>query len=835
MVLGGYLSYASGHHAAAWRHPLAVPEGASDIAHFQRLARTCEAGVLDFLFLADTPSVFNDDRVGHGGRVVGLEPLTLLSALAVSTSHLGLVATVSTTYTEPYNVARQLATLDHLSRGRAAWNLVTSSKVATAGNFGLPAHPEHAERYERAAEYLEVVRRLWDSWEDDALLRDKPSGRFYDPARRHPPRFEGRHLRVAGELNVARPPQGHPVIVQSGSSEAGLDLAAHGADLVFTAQRDLSHAVAWRADLHRRARAARPGPAPLVLPGVSVYAAADDSAAHAQLAELDALLTPDLGLSMLGDLLGGLDLDGVDVDGPLPRGLPRSNGNTSRRALIERLAYVDGLTVRELYQRLTVARGHLTLVGSYDHVADELERWFLAGAADGFNVMPPLIPGSLDAFVEHVVPRLQARGLAGTSYPEGTLRDRLGLLRPPGHRSCVTSPTTTRPLAPNGHDARSTAMRDDLILEDTTLRDGEQAPGVAFSAETKVAIFDALVAAGVRWIEAGIPAMGGQDVRAMQSMLERRDEVQLVGWNRGVVEDLRYTISLGFRAVHLGLPTSGLHLKHSVKKDRTWLLRTAQDMIKLAKDEGCFVSISAEDTGRTEIGFLQEYAVAVHEAGADRLRLSDTIGILDPRQYAERVRAVASASDIDLQTHCHNDFGLAVANTLAGLDAGARYFHVTVNGVGERAGMPDLAQTVLALRQFHDTDLGVDLTALHELSDLVAAACGQAVAPWQPIVGSNVFAHESGIHTNGMLSESSTFEPFPPGLVGGERKLVVGKHSGRAMLRHVLNGQGIDVQDALLGDLLVDVREAAIRNRSIVTTDELVHLYLALEQRVAVL
>lgn len=841
MVLGGYLSYASGHHAAAWRHPLAVPAGASDVAHFQRLARTCEAGVLDFLFLADTPSVFNDDRVGHGGRVVSLEPLTLLSALAVSTSHLGLVATVSTTYTEPYNVARQLATLDHLSRGRAAWNLVTSSKVATAANFGLPAHPDHAERYERAGEYLEVVRRLWDSWEDDALLRDKPSGRFYDPARRHPPRFTGRRLRVAGELNVARPPQGHPVIVQSGSSDAGLDLAAHGADLVFTAQRDLAQAVALRSDLHRRARAARPGPAPLVLPGVSVYAAADDRAAQAQLAELDALLTPELGLSMLGDLLGGLDLDGVDVDGPLPRGLPPSNGNTSRRALIERLAYVDGLTVRELYQRLTVARGHLTVVGSYDHVADELERWYRAGGADGFNVMPPLLPSGLEDFVEHVVPRLQHRGLVPTAYTDGTLRDRLGLPRPPGHRTPTTrTPATTRPatparpVAPSGHDARGTAMRDDLILEDTTLRDGEQAPGVAFSAETKIAIFDALVAAGVRWIEAGIPAMGGQDVRAMRTMLERRDEVQLVGWNRGVVEDLRYTISLGFRAVHLGLPTSGLHLQHSVKKDRTWLLRTAQDMIKLAKDEGCFVSISAEDTGRTEVAFLQEYAVAVREAGADRLRLSDTIGILDPGQYAERVRAVAAVSDIDLQTHCHNDFGLAVANTLAGLEAGARYFHVTVNAVGERAGMPDLAQTVLALRQFHDRDLGIDLTALHGLSELVAAACGHQVAPWQPIVGSNVFAHESGIHTNGMLSESSTFEPFPPELVGGERKLLVGKHSGRAMLRHVLDAEGVHVQDALLGDLLVDVRETAIRNRSVVGPDELVQLYRALEQRAAV-
>ncbi|KQR12365.1 hypothetical protein ASF78_10560 [Cellulomonas sp. Leaf334] len=377
-------------------------------------------------------------------------------------------------------------------------------------------------------------------------------------------------------------------------------------------------------------------------------------------------------------------------------------------------------------------------------------------------------------------------------------------------------------------------MRNDLILEDTTLRDGEQAPGVAFSADTKVAIFDALVDAGVRWIEAGIPAMGGQDVAAMKRMLERRDEVNLVGWNRGVLDDLRYTMSLGFRVVHLGLPTSSLHLQHSVKKDRAWLLSTAQDMVKFAKDQGCFVSISAEDMGRTEIGFLQEYAVAVRDAGADRLRLSDTVGILDPEGYAARVRAVVEASDIDLQTHCHNDFGLAVANTLAGLRAGARYFHVTVNAVGERAGMPDLAQTVLALRQFHDVDLGIDLTALGAVSRLVADASGHQIAPWQPIVGSNVFAHESGIHTNGMLSESSTFEPFPPELVGGERLLLIGKHSGRAMIRHTLDEVGVDVDPSVMDELLVEVRELAIRNRSTVSTPELVDLYESVCARVRV-
>lgn len=430
MIMGAYISYGTGHHAASWRHADTDVTATRNIDHYVALARTAEEHLFDTVFLSDVPAVFNDDQEGFGGRVTSFEPVTLMSALAIITQHIGLVVTSSTTYKEPYNVAREYASLDLISGGRAAWNLVTTSKLAAAGNFGLAGHPPHADRYRRAEEFIDVVRRLWDTWDDDAFPADKASGLYYDCAKRHPVHYRGEFFDLEAELNVPRPPQGHPIVVQAGSSPAGRELAARTADVVFTAQNDLGSAVAFADDLDRRSDAHdRLNPRVLIMPGLTTYIGRTDAEAQEQARHLQSLIRPEFGVSMLSDLVGGFDLSGYDIDGPLPA-LPPSNANTSRRALIERLAYEEGLSIRQLYERMTTSRGHLTLVGSYDSVADQIVQWFEAGAADGFNVMPPLLPQGLQEFGEHLVPRLQRRGLFKTCYEPGTLRDKLGLHRP---------------------------------------------------------------------------------------------------------------------------------------------------------------------------------------------------------------------------------------------------------------------------------------------------------------------------------------------------------------------------------------------------------------------
>lgn len=426
MVLGLYATYAYGHHPSAWRHSGSGGATPSSLSYFTHLARCAEEALLDFIFLADTPSVFNDERGGRSGRVVGLEPITLLSALASCTSHIGLIGTLSTTFNEPYNVARQIASLDHLSGGRAGWNIVTSSKHGAARSFGLDGLPTHIDRYGRAEEFVEVVNTLWHSWSHDAFIRDRVAGIYYRPEGRRPVAFEGKYLSVFGELNVEPCPQGRPVLVQAGASPSGVRLGARWADMIFTAASEYSEAERFIRTLERAmSDVKRVGKRPLVLPGVSVYGGKSRAEARARFDELLDLVHPEHAISMLSDQLG-VDLSDRDPSLPLGNKMPASKGNQSKRERILAMAGADPkLTLIQLARKISVARSHLILVDSWDGVADSLVSWFNTGVCDGFNVMPPVLPEDLYGFVNEVIPRLQDRGVAARSQELGTLRDRV--------------------------------------------------------------------------------------------------------------------------------------------------------------------------------------------------------------------------------------------------------------------------------------------------------------------------------------------------------------------------------------------------------------------------
>jgi FMN-dependent oxidoreductase (nitrilotriacetate monooxygenase family) len=354
----------------------------------------------------------------------------LLSALAAVTEHVGLVATASTSFNEPYHIARKFASLDHISGGRAGWNLVTSSNEHEAKNFNRDKHFDHAERYERAIEFAEVVGGLWDSWEDDAFLRDKDQGRFFDPERRHVLDHKGRFFQVRGPLNVARSPQGHPVVVQAGSSEAGRDLAARTAEVIFTAQQTLEDAIDFYSDVKGRLAQYGRHPCDLkILPGVFPIVGRSESEAREKFEQLQALIDPKVGLALVSGLTGGFDLSGYPLDGPIPE-LPETNASKSRQLLTLELARRENLTIRQLYLRVAGARGHWQLVGTPAQIVDQLEERFVKGGADGYNVMPPVLPAGLDDFVELVIPELRRRGLFRSEYEGRTLRDNLGLRRP---------------------------------------------------------------------------------------------------------------------------------------------------------------------------------------------------------------------------------------------------------------------------------------------------------------------------------------------------------------------------------------------------------------------
>ncbi|MFE9094092.1 LLM class flavin-dependent oxidoreductase [Streptomyces sp. NPDC007264] len=433
MKLGAFLP-APGHHVAAWRHPNARPDGGLDFGYYRSLVQTAERGLFDMVFLSDGAGVrtkYRDaDELSRQGRMVHFEPLTLLSALAVHTTHIGLTATMSTTYNEPFNVARQFASLDHLSAGRSGWNVVTSATDAEARNFNLDRQPEHAARYHRAREFMEVVTGLWDSWEDDAFLYDKEGGRFFDPDKLHILGHQGEHFRVRGPLNVARPPQGHPVIVQAGSSPDGQDFAARWAEVVFTVQQTLDGAQTYYRGLKKQvADHGRDPDQTKILPGAFVVVGRTRAEAEDKYATLQDLVDPVVGLGMLSYQLGMVDISGFPLDGPLPE-LPPTEGSTSKQQLIYEKARREGLTIRELYLSVAAGRGHRFLLGTPESIADELEEWFVAEACDGYNIMPDYLPDGLDAIVELLVPELQRRGLVRTEYEGTTLRENLGLRRP---------------------------------------------------------------------------------------------------------------------------------------------------------------------------------------------------------------------------------------------------------------------------------------------------------------------------------------------------------------------------------------------------------------------
>jgi len=429
----GLLLNVIGFHIAAWRHPDAQPERGSEFRRYQQMAASAERGLFDLLFLADNAAVKHSADPKAMSRMAPfyqLEPFALLSALATVTERIGLVASATTTYNEPYHLARKVATLDHLSEGRGGWNLITSSNEAEALNFNREAHMAHGDRYERAREFAQVVRGLWDSWEDDAFLYDKEAGRYYEADKLHFLHHKGKAFSVRGPLNVHRPPQGHPVIAQAGSSEPGKELAAETADVVFTAQLTIAAAKAFYADL--KGRMAKFGRAPeqiKIMPGVVPFIGRTQQEADDIFYRLQEAIVPEVGLAILRELLGGVDLSGHDLDGPMPE-LPDSNAGKSRLAVLTDLARREKMSIRQLYQHAAGARGHWILRGTAEHVADVLEDWLKEEAADGFVVIPPYLPGTLDRFVDLVVPELQRRGVFRTAYEGATLRENLGLARP---------------------------------------------------------------------------------------------------------------------------------------------------------------------------------------------------------------------------------------------------------------------------------------------------------------------------------------------------------------------------------------------------------------------
>ncbi len=426
MRIGAFLA-GTGGNMASWRHPKAVADGAINLEYYRGLTRKAEAAKLDFVFFGD--GLYISEK-SHPNFLNRFEPLTLLAALAMDTTHIGLAATLSTTYSDPYTVARQFASIDHISGGRAAWNIVTSPLEGSALNYNKPEHPQHDLRYRMADEYVEITKGLWDSWEDDAFVRDKGRGVFFDPEKMHRVNYKGEFYSVQGPLNISRSPQGQPVLIQAGASEAGKEFAAKQADLIFTTSGNLASAMGFRDDVKDRAvRYGRSAEEMYILPSCSPVVGQTEADAEAKYQEICDLVSIEDSLNYLGRYFNDIDFTQFELDEQFPElGDFARNGWESSTDRLKQMAREEKLTLRQMAHRATNPKS--AFMGTPERVADIMQEWFESGAADGFMLNGAVLPQVFDDFIDQVLPILKERGLFRTEYEASTLRGNLGLAVP---------------------------------------------------------------------------------------------------------------------------------------------------------------------------------------------------------------------------------------------------------------------------------------------------------------------------------------------------------------------------------------------------------------------
>ncbi len=435
LIIGAYITYENGHHPCSWKYKKNISKKKiQDIKKYFYLSKIAEEGLIDFIFLADTPSIFEDDKgKGFCSRTTIFEPISLLSSLSSITKNIGLIGTTSTTYKHPYNIAREYSSLDHISNGRAGWNIVTSSKINTAGNFGYKKHLKHNKRYIKAKECYEIVTKLWDSWDDNAFIKDYKNNIFYDKNKCFKTTYNGKYHKIFNSiLNISRSPQGYPIIVQAGSSIPGKKLASKIAEIIFTAQPDITSAQNFYKDIKNRIKKyKRNFNNILIMPGLSFYIGKNKKEALEKFHYLQNLIPEEFGINMLENLLGEtININNININNPLPITSNLSNANQSRKKIIEYISKKKQLTIKKLYKKIVVSRGHLNLIGSYDEISKIIYMWFKKKACDGFNIMPPVLPNFLEEFIFNIIPRLQHLGIYKKKYKKGTLREKLNIPKP---------------------------------------------------------------------------------------------------------------------------------------------------------------------------------------------------------------------------------------------------------------------------------------------------------------------------------------------------------------------------------------------------------------------